>query len=159
MSLQWPHSHVGVLKRLKHTLPPRILYILYSTLILPHFNYGLILWWHDNARLHKLQKRAIRPQVLLTQDITIFINFTKAFDSIDRNLLYTKFMGYKISEKMLKMIVNIYSKEKSKVRTEGVSTGTFNLWVLCRENVYHLPYLRCTSTTLKIISTKEIMQE
>ena len=33
---------------------------LYNTLILPHFNYGLILWGHDNTRLHKLQKRALR---------------------------------------------------------------------------------------------------
>ena len=38
-------------------------------------------------------------------------------------------MGYKISDKMLKMIVNISSKVKSKVRTEGVGTGTFNLWM------------------------------
>ena len=36
-------------------------------------------------------------------------------------------MGYKISGKMLKMILNIYSKVKREVRTEGVSTGTFNL--------------------------------
>ena len=53
-------KYIGVLNRLKHTLPPRILYTLYNTLILPHFNYGLILWGHDNTRLHKLQKRAIR---------------------------------------------------------------------------------------------------
>ena len=58
-----------------------------------------------------------------------FIDFTKAFDSIDRNLFYAKLMGYKISDKMLKMIVNIYSKVKSKVKTEGVSTGTYNLWM------------------------------
>ena len=38
-------------------------------------------------------------------------------------------MGYKISGKMLKMIVNIYTTVKSKVRIEGVSTGTFNLWM------------------------------
>ena len=50
-------KYIGVLNRLKHTLPPRILYTLYNTLILPHFNYGLILLGHDNTRL---QKRAIR---------------------------------------------------------------------------------------------------
>ena len=53
-------KYIGVLNRIKHTLPPRILYTLYNTLILPHFNYGLILLGHDNTRLHKLQKRAIR---------------------------------------------------------------------------------------------------
>ena len=52
--------YIGVLNRLKHTLPPRILYTLYNTIILPHFNYGLIFWGHDNARLHKLQTGAIR---------------------------------------------------------------------------------------------------
>ena len=53
-------KYIGVLNRLKHTLPPRILHTLYNTLILPHFNYGLLLWGHEHTRLHKLQKRAIR---------------------------------------------------------------------------------------------------
>ena len=53
-------TYIGVINRLKHTLPPIKLYTLYNTLLLPHFNYGLILWGHDNTRLHKLQKRAIR---------------------------------------------------------------------------------------------------
>ena len=87
--------------------------------------------------------------------ICAFIDFTKAFDSIDRNLLYAKLMGYKISDKMLRMIVNIYSKVKSKVRTKVTVQEPLTFgWALCRENVYHLPYLPCTSTTLKIISTK-----
>ena len=43
-----------------HTLPPRILLTLYNTLILPHLNYGLVLWGHRNERILKLQKRAIR---------------------------------------------------------------------------------------------------
>ena len=50
-------KYIGVLNRLKHTLPPGIFYTLYNTLIIPHFNYGLILWGHHNTRLHK---RAIR---------------------------------------------------------------------------------------------------
>ena len=53
-------KYIGVLNRLKHTLPLRILRTLYNTLILPHFNYGALLWGHDSTRLHKLQKRAIR---------------------------------------------------------------------------------------------------
>ena len=96
---------------------------------------------------HSLQKANV---------LCAFIDFTKAFDSIDINLLYAKLMGYKMSGKMLKMIVNIYSKVKSKLRTKGAIIGTFLIfeWVLFRENVYHPPYLPCTSTTLKIISTK-----
>ena len=53
-------KYIGVLNRLKHTLPPRILITLYNTLILPHFYYGLPLWGHHTSRLHKLQKRAFR---------------------------------------------------------------------------------------------------
>ena len=44
----------------KHTLPARIFITLYTTLILPHINYGLPLWGHHSSRLHKLQKRALR---------------------------------------------------------------------------------------------------
>ena len=61
--------------------------------------------------LNSLISHSLNQNVFCT-----FIDFTKAFDSIDRNLLYAKLMGYKISVKMLKMIVNIYSKVKSKVR-------------------------------------------
>ena len=53
-------KYIGVLNRLKHTLPPRILIALYNTLILSHFYYGLPLWGHHTSRLHKLQKRALR---------------------------------------------------------------------------------------------------
>ena len=53
-------KYMGVLNRLKHTLPLRILRTLYNILRLPHFNNGVLLWGHDSTRLHKLQKRAIR---------------------------------------------------------------------------------------------------
>ena len=53
-------KYIGVINRLKHTLPPRVLLTLYNTLILPHLNYGLVLWGHRNERILKLQKRAIR---------------------------------------------------------------------------------------------------
>ena len=53
-------KYIGVINRLKHTLPSRVLLTLYNTLILPHLNYGLVLWGHRNERILKLQKRAIR---------------------------------------------------------------------------------------------------
>ena len=53
-------KYIGVLNRLKHTLPSRILITLYNTLILPHFYHGLPLWGHHTSRLHKHQKRARR---------------------------------------------------------------------------------------------------
>ena len=49
-------KYIGVINRLKHTLPPRVLLTLYNTLILPHLNYGLVLWGHRNERISSLKK-------------------------------------------------------------------------------------------------------
>ena len=52
-------QYTGVINRLTHTLSPRILLILYNTLILPHLHYGLVLWGPYSDRIFKLQKKAI----------------------------------------------------------------------------------------------------
>ena len=51
---------IGILNRLKHTLPQRIKIMLYNSLLLPHINYCLTTWGYHCHRLQKLQKRAIR---------------------------------------------------------------------------------------------------
>ena len=54
---------IGILYQLKHIYPQRTLFTLYSTLIVPHLNYCLILWGSyikENHRLHLLQKKALR---------------------------------------------------------------------------------------------------
>ena len=51
---------VGTMKRLKHFLPAFILKMLYTSLILPHLTYGIILWGKKLERINKLQKWAIR---------------------------------------------------------------------------------------------------
>jgi hypothetical protein len=53
-------SSTGVINRLKYTLPQRILFTIYNTLITPYFNYCILLWGHKPNRLTSLQKRAIR---------------------------------------------------------------------------------------------------
>ena len=50
----------GVLRRLKHCLPPRILKILYFTLINSHLNYALLAWGFKIKRIELLQKQSIR---------------------------------------------------------------------------------------------------
>ena len=50
----------GVLCRLKHFLPQRILLSIYNSLVLPHFTYGILLWGHKIGKLFKLQKKIIR---------------------------------------------------------------------------------------------------
>ena len=48
---------LGMLNRLKHTLP---LKLLYNSLILPHLQYGILDWGFKYGRVFKLQKRAMR---------------------------------------------------------------------------------------------------
>ena len=68
--LNW-HSHtniiankickiIGILNKLKHILPRQILSNIYTSLVTPHLNYGILLWGHDATRIDKLQKKAIR---------------------------------------------------------------------------------------------------
>ena len=54
---------IGTMKRLKHFLPLSILKTLYNSLILPHLNYGIILWGKELKRINKLQKWALRTIV------------------------------------------------------------------------------------------------
>ena len=51
---------IGVLNKLKHTFPGSILVTIYTSLILCHLNYGLLVWGYNLSRITKLQKRAIR---------------------------------------------------------------------------------------------------
>lgn len=51
---------IGTIKRLKHFLPANILKMIYSSLILPHLTYGIILWGKKLGRINKLQKWAVR---------------------------------------------------------------------------------------------------
>ena len=55
---------IGVINKLKHSLPPSILKTLYNSLILPHLNFGILAWGFKCERLIKLQKRAIRSITL-----------------------------------------------------------------------------------------------
>ena len=56
-----------------------------------------------------------------------FIDFSKAFDKIDRLILYNKMMKCGISSMMLQMIVNMYSKIRSKIKTSEGFTDAFPL--------------------------------
>lgn len=50
----------GILRKLQHIFPPRILIIIYNSLIHSHILYGLLLWGYKSDEIYKLQKRAIR---------------------------------------------------------------------------------------------------
>ena len=50
----------AVLNKLKNYLPKTVLHTIYSTLFLPHLNYGNLLWNSNCEKLFKLQKKALR---------------------------------------------------------------------------------------------------
>ena len=48
---------IGILNKLKHTLPQEIKIILYNSLILPHINYCIMAWGFHSNRILKLKKK------------------------------------------------------------------------------------------------------
>jgi hypothetical protein len=52
--------NIGILRRLKSFTPTSTLLLLYKSLILPHLQYGILLWGHSCEKMVKLQKKAIR---------------------------------------------------------------------------------------------------
>ena len=51
---------ISILNTLKLFLPQYILKTIYTSLILCQLNYGILAWGHNNNRVYKLQKRAVR---------------------------------------------------------------------------------------------------
>ena len=51
---------IGILHKLKYIFPKEILLIIYKSLIMPHLNYGLLLWGVNLKDIFLLQKKAIR---------------------------------------------------------------------------------------------------
>ena len=50
----------GTLSRLKKFVPQDVLKIIYNALVLPHLNFGILLWGHNSKRIIRLQKWAVR---------------------------------------------------------------------------------------------------
>ena len=51
---------VGLLCRLKRMLPKHTLRLIYTSLVLPHLQYGVLNWGFNMGRIAKLQKKAMR---------------------------------------------------------------------------------------------------
>ena len=47
----------GILKKLQLIVPKNILLTIYNTLILPHINYGLLVWGNQSGKILQLQKK------------------------------------------------------------------------------------------------------
>ena len=94
---------VGTLNRLKRFLPSEILKMIYNALILPHLNYGVLLWGNNIKRVFRLQKMALRAITSSkynahTSPIFIKLKLLKIHDIYKLNMLkfYFKYKKNKL---------------------------------------------------------------
>ena len=83
---------------MKNVLPRNVLLQLYSSLFLPRLNYGILIWGHNNERIEKLQKRAVRfitqsKYLAHTDPIFIKLNLLKIQDiKLNKLQFYYKYL-------------------------------------------------------------------
>ena len=56
-----------------------------------------------------------------------FIDLNKAYDSVNRDLLWKAMREYGISEKIVKMVTSLYEKTQARVRVNGVLSQSLSL--------------------------------
>ena len=87
--------NIGVINKLKHYLPGRILYSLYCSLVMPYINYGVLVWGNAYKthveKIFKLQKwamRVISNSHYRSHSAPLFnkFNITNVFDSFQLEL-------------------------------------------------------------------------
>ena len=71
----------------------------------------------------------------------IFVDFSKAFDSVNRSKLFVKLNKVGIQGKIFKIIKNMYSEVYSSVRVGGLLTESFNCPVGVRQGCMLSPLL------------------
>ena len=82
---------LGIMSRLKQYLPRNILRTIYSSVILPHLNYSVLVWGFKSSRIANLQKRTAHTEPLFN-----FLNLLKIEDIIKIKTLQ---FYYKYSQK------------------------------------------------------------
>jgi hypothetical protein len=70
-----------------------------------------------------------------------FVDYQKAFDSVERYLLWIKLLSYNINGKVLNVVRNLYEKAKSCVMTKNVTSELFNCSIGVRQGENLSPLL------------------
>ena len=73
----------------------------------------------------------------------IFVDFEKAFDRVNRNILWHKLNSQNVSSKMVKMLESIYSSLLSCVKTQSGLTSFFNCPTRVKQSCIISPLLFC----------------
>ena len=112
-------KYSGILFRLKHTLSPRILFSLYTSLVLPHLHYCNIIWADSNNcnlnSIHVKQKRIIRlcsNSHYLAHSTPLFANL-KTLTIYDIHRLQKAIFMYKFANNMLPNLFSHYFNQSN----------------------------------------------
>ena len=118
---------IGIIKRLKRTLPLYVLCTLYNSLIFPYLNYGILNWGFVCNRLYKLQKKAIRvvsnsQYNAHTEPLFKILNMMKLEDIFKLNLLklYYKFENNTLPSYHMNIFKKNQQNERYHLRNEHV---------------------------------------
>ena len=97
--------NTGILNKLKHYFPCHILQSIYSTLISPYLNYGILAWGNANKlsldALFRIQKRAVR-----NINHAGFLSHTNNLFHQNRLLKLTDLFHYNVGIFMFKLSIN-----------------------------------------------------
>ena len=154
--------NTGVINSLKSIFPKNVLCMLYSTLILPYINYG-ILAWGNAANVHldgllKVQKRAIRIICGVTTrshtNILFYENkalrwIIKSPEKGNKNN-FLDYMTYLISTSVA-LCTNLVKKE---LETLFIKNDQVHSYCTRQASSFHLPLVR-TSFRLKTLLSKQ----
>jgi len=125
---------VGILNKLKHFVPERVLFSLYCTLVLPYINYGILAWGNtckrNLDRIFKLQKKALRiisKSHYLSHSAPLFKNYNllNVYDSYELEL--STFM-YKYFTNQLPKIFRNYFLVNNQGRYHTRKTEYYKIW-------------------------------
>ena len=123
---------IGILNKLKHFLPTSVLFNIYNSLLLPHMNYGLLLWYKSTSRIFILQKKAIRAIACS--------NYNAHTSKLFRDLRLLKLDDlYKL--KILKFIYKLENGHLPYYYYSDIFVKKFSIYpnILRQINNYHIP--------------------
>ena len=123
-------------------------------------NSRILSWAEDNNLLNESQfgfrkgRRTIDCQIILLTLIqkfkstrnplySCFIDFSKAFDSLDHSLLWSKLANFGLSSRILSLLQDMYSKVNSCVRVNGNTLTFFSCNKGVRQGCNLSPLLFC----------------
>ena len=153
---------IGLLRRIRSFTPPSTLLLLYSSLILPHLQYGILLWGSSGDRLLKLQKKALRVIFSMkfnahTDPIFKSFNILKVHDLFFLNALkfYFKYKNDMLPDYFQTFFAETVTHHSYNTRQRNVPRQTVSSLALGKTYIkYYLPKF-VQSTPVSILSKTE----